>query len=286
MLARWRRGRGHASHFRARGAVDARSRDRRSRAHARSGAATAGSRACTPIDLLGARAARGGRARRDRPDRGRPGRRRLRRPGRDAGDRTSPATRGSPPGSRSRPRPPLSTRSAGRRSRRRTSRPRSSPRAWSTPRVACGVELMSRVPMGSTVPKDPYVGKPINKQLLGALRVHVAVRGRRAHRREVGHHPRRPRRVRQAVAGPRRARRGRRAASSAPDRRRSMRRTSGDDGEAERHHAHGRARDEGLRDTTLEGLAKLKPRARPRSRVPHRRDRRRRSATAPARCCS
>jgi acetyl-CoA C-acetyltransferase len=29
--------------------------------------------------------------------------------------------------------------------------------------VACGVELMSRVPMGSTVPKDPNVGKPVNK---------------------------------------------------------------------------------------------------------------------------
>ena len=29
--------------------------------------------------------------------------------------------------------------------------------------VACGVEVMSRVPMGSTVPKDPDVGKPINR---------------------------------------------------------------------------------------------------------------------------
>ena len=29
--------------------------------------------------------------------------------------------------------------------------------------VACGVELMSRVPMGSTIPKDPNVGKPVNK---------------------------------------------------------------------------------------------------------------------------
>jgi acetyl-CoA C-acetyltransferase len=29
--------------------------------------------------------------------------------------------------------------------------------------VACGVEVMSAVPMGSTVPKDPFVGKPINK---------------------------------------------------------------------------------------------------------------------------
>ena len=29
--------------------------------------------------------------------------------------------------------------------------------------VGCGVELMSRVPMGSSVPKEPNVGKPINK---------------------------------------------------------------------------------------------------------------------------
>lgn len=29
--------------------------------------------------------------------------------------------------------------------------------------VACGVELMSRVPMGSTVPKEPFVGKAVNK---------------------------------------------------------------------------------------------------------------------------
>jgi acetyl-CoA C-acetyltransferase len=29
--------------------------------------------------------------------------------------------------------------------------------------VACGIEIMSRVRMGSTVPKDPNVGKPINK---------------------------------------------------------------------------------------------------------------------------
>ena len=29
--------------------------------------------------------------------------------------------------------------------------------------LACGVELMSRVPMGSTVPKEPNVGKSVNK---------------------------------------------------------------------------------------------------------------------------
>ena len=30
--------------------------------------------------------------------------------------------------------------------------------------VSCGVELMSRVPMGSSIPKDPDVGKPVNKR--------------------------------------------------------------------------------------------------------------------------
>jgi acetyl-CoA C-acetyltransferase len=29
--------------------------------------------------------------------------------------------------------------------------------------LACGVELMSRVPMGSTIPKDPDVGKPVTR---------------------------------------------------------------------------------------------------------------------------
>jgi acetyl-CoA C-acetyltransferase len=29
--------------------------------------------------------------------------------------------------------------------------------------VACGVEVMSRVPLGATTPKDPDVGKPINR---------------------------------------------------------------------------------------------------------------------------
>jgi acetyl-CoA C-acetyltransferase len=29
--------------------------------------------------------------------------------------------------------------------------------------VGCGVEVMSRVPMGATVPKDPFVGKPVTR---------------------------------------------------------------------------------------------------------------------------
>ena len=30
--------------------------------------------------------------------------------------------------------------------------------------VSCGVELMSRVPMGATIPKDPKVGLPVNQR--------------------------------------------------------------------------------------------------------------------------
>ncbi|HPG26125.1 MAG TPA: steroid 3-ketoacyl-CoA thiolase, partial [Myxococcota bacterium] len=29
--------------------------------------------------------------------------------------------------------------------------------------IGCGVESMSQVPMGATIPKDPFVGKPVNK---------------------------------------------------------------------------------------------------------------------------
>ena len=29
--------------------------------------------------------------------------------------------------------------------------------------MGCGVELMSRIPMGSTIPKEPPVGAPVNK---------------------------------------------------------------------------------------------------------------------------
>ena len=65
--------------------------------------------------------------------------------------------------------------------------------------IACGVELMSRVPIGSNSSKRLGLGVPIPKTYFATLRVHVPVRGRRAHRRQVGHHPRRHRRVRPAL---------------------------------------------------------------------------------------
>ena len=49
---------------------------------------------------------------------------------------------------------------------------------------------MSRVPIGSSGRKGLGVGKPDPEDLLLAVRVHLPVRGRRAHRRQVGHHPR------------------------------------------------------------------------------------------------
>ena len=63
-----------------------------------------------------------------------------------------------------RPRPPPSTRSAARRSRPPTWPPRWSPAGVVDVAVACGVEVMSAVPMGATVPKDPFVGKPITRK--------------------------------------------------------------------------------------------------------------------------
>ena len=122
--------------------------------------------------------------------------------------------------------------------------------------VACGVEVMSAVPMGSTVPKDPFVGKPINthywehyentSQFEGAERI--------AEKFGVGRDELDA--VRQAVAGPRRGRVGRRALRHA-DRARSRRRRVDEQGEV--NGTRTVDRDEGLRDTTLEALAKLKP---------------------------
>ena len=66
---------------------------------------------------------------------------------------------------------------------------------------------------------------PIPKTYFAALRVHLAVRGRRAHRRQVGHHPDRHRRVRPAVPAAGRPGLGR-GPLRHPDRRRSTPPTS------------------------------------------------------------
>ena len=71
-------------------------------------------------------------------------------------------------------------------------------------RVACGVELMSRVPMGATDPEGPDVGKPVNKNYWEHHEFTSQFEGAERIADTAGHHPRRLRRVRQAVAGPRR----------------------------------------------------------------------------------
>ena len=111
--------------------------------------------------------------------------------------------------------------------------------------VACGVEVMSRVPMGSTVPKDPDVGKPINKnywahfeatsQFEGAERIADTWGINRSDCDQFGKQSQ-----------------DRAARAWAEDRFGSQIVPVNDV-----------ARDEGLRDTTLEGLAALKPTGRP-----------------------
>ena len=119
--------------------------------------------------------------------------------------------------------------------------------------IACGVEAMSRIPLGGNVP--PGLGRPASGRLDD--RHAQPVRGRRPDRPQPRPHPRGPRGVRARVPaeGPRRRRRG---PVQARDRRRSRRRCS-----TRRATPTGETRlvdtDQGLRDTTLEGLAGLKP---------------------------
>ena len=149
-------------------------------------------------------------------------------------------------------------------------------------RVACGVEVMSRVPMGATVPEGPDVGKPVNEELLRST-----TSSRRSSRAPSasptsGASPA-PTPTRSAwIPGPRRGawaedRFGTQILEiDAPD--------LDDDGKptGTTHHV---ARDEGLRDTTPRGARAASSRsARPTACTPP--ARRRRSPTAPARCCS
>jgi acetyl-CoA C-acetyltransferase len=124
--------------------------------------------------------------------------------------------------------------------------------------VACGVELMSRVPMGSGIPKDPNVGKPITReywkhyemtsQFEGAERIAEKWGISRDDADRFG-------KLSQDRAAAAWAE-GRFDTQIAP--------VSVPDPTAEADAGGARptitfTRDEGLRDTTLEGLAKLKP---------------------------
>jgi acetyl-CoA C-acetyltransferase len=126
--------------------------------------------------------------------------------------------------------------------------------------IGCGVEVMSRVPMGSSIPRDPDVGKPVNKaywahheltsQFEGAERIADRWDITREECDAFG-----------KLSQDRAARawaEGRFEAQvlpiEAPD--------LADDG-TPADTTHVVARDEGLRETTLEGLAGLKPTGRP-----------------------
>jgi acetyl-CoA C-acetyltransferase len=126
--------------------------------------------------------------------------------------------------------------------------------------VGCGVEVMSRVPMGSTIPKDPAVGKPVNKaywehyeftsQFEGAERIAAKWGITRDDCDQFGKLSQD--RAAQAWAEDRFS--GQVLPIDAPD--------LGDDGKPTGS-SHRVVRDEGLRETTLEGLAALKPVGRP-----------------------
>ncbi len=148
--------------------------------------------------------------------------------------------------------------------------------------VACGVELMSRVPIGSNSSKKLGLGVPIPKTYFGAVRVHLASSRAPSASPRSGASPATtptpsasapssgpPRRGPRAASAPRSSR------STPPT---STRRASPSD---TTHHV---ARDEGLRETTLEKLATLKPVARE-DGVHTAGSARRRSPTAPPPCC-
>jgi acetyl-CoA C-acetyltransferase len=116
--------------------------------------------------------------------------------------------------------------------------------------VSCGVELMSKVPMGATIPKDPFVGKQYNRnywkhheltsQFEGAERIAEKWGLEREQLDRFGLQSQ----ERAAAAWAEGRFDGQIVPIEAPE---------GDDA------TKLVSRDEGLRDTTLEGLAQLKP---------------------------
>ena len=150
--------------------------------------------------------------------------------------------------------------------------------------IAAGVEVMTLVPMGASV-ADGKFGFPFGPTVDAALRRRRRPRAAghlgRAHRRQVGPHPRRPRRLRRPEPAARRA--GHRGGPLRErDHRRSARpRDKETASSSSRRDGHA---DEGIRpDTTVETLAKLEARrSSPTARSPP--ATRRRSPTAPRPC--
>jgi acetyl-CoA C-acetyltransferase len=126
--------------------------------------------------------------------------------------------------------------------------------------LGCGVEIMSRVPMGSTIPRDPDVGKPVNKsywahheltsQFEGAERIADTWGITREECDRFG----KLSQDRAAQAWAEGRYEAQVVAVDAPD--------LDDDGKPSGS-THVVARDEGLRETTLDALAALKPTGRP-----------------------
>jgi acetyl-CoA C-acetyltransferase len=115
--------------------------------------------------------------------------------------------------------------------------------------VSCGVELMSRVPMGATIPKDPFVGKQYNRnywkhhELTSQFEGAERIAEKWGLEREQLDHFGLQSQERAAAAWAQGRFDGQIVPIEAPE---------GDDA------TKLVSRDEGLRDTTLEGLAQLK----------------------------
>jgi acetyl-CoA C-acetyltransferase len=126
--------------------------------------------------------------------------------------------------------------------------------------VGCGVEVMSRVPMGSSIPRDPNVGKPVNKaywahhELTSQFEGAERIADRWGITREECDAFGKLSQDRAARAWAEGRFEGQVLPVEAPD--------LGDDG-TPADTTHVVARDEGLRETTLEALAGLKPSGRP-----------------------
>jgi acetyl-CoA C-acetyltransferase len=117
--------------------------------------------------------------------------------------------------------------------------------------VACGIELMSRVPMGSTVPKDPEVGRPINRNYWAHYEATSQFEGAERIADKWGI-------VRQDCDAFGKQSQDRAARAWKEDRfGKQIVEVIAPDVEGEGTHSV--ARDEGLRETTVEALAGLKP---------------------------
>ncbi|MGH0037889.1 MAG: steroid 3-ketoacyl-CoA thiolase [Myxococcota bacterium] len=121
--------------------------------------------------------------------------------------------------------------------------------------VGCGVEVMSRVPMGATIPKDPDVGKPVTKEYWKHYEWTSQFDGAERIARQWGI-------TRQDTDGFGKLSQDRAAAAWAEGRFDSqilpIEAPELDDDRNPLESTHIVSRDEGLRETTLEGLAGLR----------------------------